>query len=244
MKILAFDLETSTILAHVWGLYDQNVLHVERDWQLLSFAYKWVGEDKITCITREGERTDKNITRKLWEVMSQADAVLAHNGDEFDVKKANAKFLEHGFDPPTPSESIDTLKIARRRFKLSSNKLNGLAALLGIGQKVKHTGIDLWIGCQNDDRASWKLMKEYNMYDVVLLEKVYLALRPWAGKHPNVASNLKIECPKCGSSKKSDKGTDRRLAVPYRRYQCHGCGGYYRVTSTEKGVARRLTVGL
>jgi len=45
-------------------------------------------------------------------------------------------------------------------------------------------------------------MQEYNVGDTILLEKIYLKLRPWIRNHPNIGlyidSNETV-CPNCGS---------------------------------------------
>ena len=41
-----------------------------------------------------------------------------------------------------------------------------------------------------DDLKAWKKMVEYNKQDIVLLEKVYYALRPWDTYHPNMGVYL------------------------------------------------------
>ena len=41
-------------------------------------------------------------------------------------------------------------------------------------------------------------MKRYNKQDVVLLEKIYLKLRPWIRIHPDILKSG-ICCQKCGS---------------------------------------------
>ncbi len=46
-KILVFDIETSPSLGYVWGKYKQYVIEFEQEWNMLCFAYKWLGEKKI-----------------------------------------------------------------------------------------------------------------------------------------------------------------------------------------------------
>ena len=151
--------------------------------------------------TRRGQKTDKELTQKLWGIMNQADIVVAHNAAAFDVKKSQAKFLEHSLAPLKPYKIIDTLKVARSQFKLTNNRLSSLGELLKVGGKKETTGFDLWLGCMADEPKSWRLMAAYNKQDVVLLERVYLKLRPWIKNHPHVNYELPGSCPKCGSFK-------------------------------------------
>jgi hypothetical protein len=238
-RILIYDLETLPNISYTWGKYEQDVLDFQKEWQFAAFAYKWLGEKKVHCITRQGQKDDKALTKKLHALLNEAEIVVAHNGDEFDAKRARAKFIEHGLPPPSPFQSIDTLKIAKSRFKFNSNRLNDLGKLLGCGAKVKTGGFDLWLGCMNDEPKAWRLMEKYNKQDVRLLEKVYLKLRPWAEKHPHMGERNEEQCPKCGSNHVNRKGyMCSAQGVMYRRLQCQACGGWCRARVSEKDKKR------
>lgn len=228
-RILLFDIETFANKGETWGMYEQNVIRITREWELASFAYKWLGESKITCITREGQKTDKALAKALHKVLSQADIVIAHNGDSFDNKKARTRMLFHGLAPLKPYKQIDTKKMAKSRFAMNSNSLDALGKFLGVGRKRKTGGYELWEDCMDDKPAAWKKMAAYNKQDVVLLERVYLKLRPHDHLHPSVAvfGNLN-GCPKCGSLKLQSRGLACSNSATYRRWQCMGCGGWSR----------------
>lgn len=238
MKILLFDIETTPNLGYTWDLYDQNVLHVVKPWELLCYAYKWLDEPKVTCISRRDfkDKTDKSLTKSLWGMVNQADIIIAHNGDKFDLRKSNAKFIEHGLLPPEPYKTIDTLKIARRHFKFTSAKLDALGEILGVGRKEKTGGFDLWLDCMANRPAAWKLMIKYNKQDVILLEKVYKKLLPWITNHPRV-SGL-VSCPKCGSKDLHGRGYRKTKVSAYRRYQCQTCGGWCHERVADKSIEK------
>ena len=125
-KVLVIDIETSPILGSVWGLWQQNLSleMIKDDWYILSFAAKWLGEKEIIyrdC--RETLENDKLLMTEIHALLSQADYVIAHNGDKFDIKKINARLIMNGFPPPSPYKTIDTLKIAKKQFAFTSNKL-------------------------------------------------------------------------------------------------------------------------
>jgi hypothetical protein len=103
--------------------------------------------------------------------------------------------------------NVDTLKVARRNFAFTSNRLDDLGKSLGIGRKVKHSGFELWLRCIKGNPKAWDRMRQYNMRDVKLLEKVYWKLLPWMETHPNLAI-LKggKGCPKCGTSAVTKNG--------------------------------------
>ena len=237
-KVLFLDIETSPNLAYVWGKWQQDVIAYKEEWQILSYAYKWQGTAKISCTSQRtfGSISDKEVTLSLWKLLSQADIIIAHNGDAFDLKKANARFLFYNLPPSCQYTSVDTLKVARKYFKFNSNKLNDLCIHLGIGQKSKHQGFDLWLGCMAHKAKSWLTMEKYNKHDVYLLEKVYQRLLPWIERHPNVAlisGNLK-GCNKCGSTKMFKDGFRYTATVKKQVWSCAKCGGHM-TTNYPKG---------
>lgn len=224
-KTLLFDIETAPNVAYVWGKWEQNVIEFVKEWEILSFAYKWLGVGNTVCITRNDfrDKTDKTITKVLWSLLDEADVLVAHNGDQFDVKKVKAKFLEHGFCPPSPFKTIDTKKIAKSLFSFNSNSLDDLGKTLGVGRKVKHEGFSLWLKCMRGDNAAWKRMAQYNKQDVCLLEKVYLAMRAW-GNPAHIYRDS--ACPSCGSKDYQHRGRDVFLKKKQRAH-CNKCGRWF-----------------
>lgn len=235
-RILLFDIETMANLAFVWGKYEQNVIQYEREWFMLSFAYKWLGE-KTTYVKSlpdfrgytKDKKNDKALVQALWSLFDEADIIIAHNGNSFDIKKANAKFIEHGLKPPSPYKQIDTKLVARRYFNFNSNKLDDLANILGLGRKIDTGGFELWMDCVAGKKNAWRKMCTYNKHDVVLLEKVYLKLRSWMVNHPHVGvlSDEKEACPSCGKHSLQRRGyAIRGNKTRVRRLQCTSCGGW------------------
>lgn len=234
-KVLIFDVENTPSLGWTWGKYEQNVLEFEQEWYMLSFAYKWL-DKKTTKVLGlpdfdgyDKDRTnDKKLVQELWNLLDEAEFVIGHNVDAFDVKKANARFLFHGMNPPTPYHTIDTLKIARRYFKMNSNRLTDIATYLGIGEKIDTGGFKLWLDCMAGDKKGWNLMKAYNKEDVNLTERVYLKLRHWMTNHPNlnVLDGKLDSCPICSSTNIQRRGFATTRVSKYQRWQCTDCGGW------------------
>jgi len=235
-KTLLFDIETAPNLGFVWGKWQQDVIEFDRDWYILCFCSKWLDKRKITChalpnfkrydVDRED---DKRVVKKLWKLFDEADILVAHHGDPFDVKKANARFVAHDLPPPSPYKTVDTVKVARKHFKFDSNKLDELGRYLGIGRKLPTTGFALWKGCMEGDKKAWAKMVRYNRQDVKLLEEVYLILRPWMPNHPNVniLSDKRGACPTCGENRLVKRGQTIVGRVNKRQnYQCRSCGAY------------------
>ncbi len=234
-NVLLVDVETAPNLGWTWGMYEQNVIDLKTSWYMLSFAAKWLGDKKVKTWAlpdypsyKKNKEDDSNLVGALWGLYNQADVVIAHNGDKFDIKKSNARFIKHGLNPPAPYKQIDTLKVARGRFAFTSNRLNDLAKYLKIGQKLPHTGFHLWQGCMTGDEKSWRLMRKYNAHDVDLLEQVYLRMRPWMVNHPNLTMyGDKVGCPACQSVNIQRRGFNVARTRKTPRFQCQSCGNWW-----------------
>lgn len=242
-RVLLFDIETAPMLAWTWERFETNVIGVVSETYMLCFAYKWLGEHRVhTCALPDypgypKDRTnDGKLVRDLWRVMDEADIVIAHNGDSFDIKKVNARFLVHGLNAPDPFKSVDTLKVARRHFRFDSNKLNDLGGYLGVGKKLPHTGFDLWRRCMAGDPSAWRVMRRYNAQDVRLLERVYLKLRSWDKSHPNLTLYSGVAgCPTCQSPHIQRRGVNVSKVTVSPRFQCQDCGTWFSGKSGPNG---------
>lgn len=220
----------------MWGYYEQNSLRVVRDWIICGFSAKWLNGGYITKALpdykgyKAGLHDDRAIVKDLWELFNEADILVAHNGDQFDVKKCNARFTVHGLPPPNTYKTVDTKKVAKSTFGFSSNKLNELGRQLGYGTKEQTGGYQLWIDCMAGKPEAWATMKKYNKRDVELLEKIYLHLRPWMKQHPNLSNFIEgTVCPKCGSAKGFQRrGFQYNATTKYRCFRCKNCGGQVR----------------
>lgn len=233
LKILLFDIERAPSLGWVWGKYEQTVISFEMNWYMLCFSAKWLGDNKMITkalpdypLYESDRENDKELIKDLWKLLDEADIVIAHNGDKFDIKQSNTKFLIHGLTPPSSYRSIDTLKLARRYFAFESARLDDLGASLGVGRKLPNEGFKLWKDCMTGDSKAWEKMKKYNIQDVKLLERVYLKLRPWAVTHPRVMPETTDRCIVCGSDALQRRGFSYSKINKYQRFQCTHCGAW------------------
>ena len=248
-KKLVVDIETSPMLADVWDMWQQNVGmdQVRRDWFVLSWAAKWVGEEYVysDCLPnykkeyKADPEDDSMILMSLKDMIDEADIVIGHNSWRFDLPKIRARMVMHGIEPFSPVQSFDTLKAAKAVFKFSSNRLAFIGKALGLGEKLDTGGHLLWVGCVRGDPASWAKMVEYNENDVVLTEQVYHALSPWSTTHPNYGLYTDADCPVCvvcGSRDIRREGYAYTSLGKFQRYQCKSCGKFMRA---RQNVAKR-----
>lgn len=237
IKILLYDIETAPNLGYIWGKYEQDVLSYTREWYMMTFSYKWLGEKKTHVVSlpdfpktyKANPENDYELVCELWKLFNEADVVIAHNGNSFDQKKANARFIYHNIQPPRPYKQIDTKLVAKKYFNFNSNKLDDLGQYFKLGKKLPTGGFDLWKGCMAGDKKAWKTMCDYNKQDVILLEKVYLKMLPWMNDHPNVAllNGDKKGCPNCGSVDIVKRGLGYSRSSVFQRWKCKTCQSWH-----------------
>lgn len=250
-KTLILDIENTPTRAYVWALFNQNVSlnQINSDWYMLCWAAKWLGDDYVysDALVNYGPqykadpRNDYNILLSIRDMMDEADIVVGHNSQAFDVPKINARLILNGIEPPSSFQQIDTYRIAKQSFKFTSNKLEYIATALGLGGKSETGGFDLWDRCMDGDLDAWEQMVEYNEQDVLLTEEVYLKLRPWARVHPNFALYVddtgdELLCNRCGKPGLTKRGYAHTNLGKFHEYHCKSCGSRPR---GRKNVANR-----
>ena len=240
-RVLVFDIETAPMEAYVWSMWKNDISQEQliQDWSILCWAAKWLDSDEIitSASWREGDdvRDDKACSLALASLLDEADIVVGHNADKFDIKRVNTRLLKHGIDEPSPFKSVDTLKIAKHRFAISSNRLDFIGDFLGVGRKVKHEGFSMWKSVLEGDSDAQERMLHYNVGDITLLEQVYLAIRPWDKRNPNI--NLEFSeprCPCCGSERLKEIGDAFTNVSTFTAVKCKDCGKYSRYGSNKK----------
>lgn len=240
MRICILDLETAPKQAYIWRFFKENIgaKQVLGHGYMMSFAYKWLGEEKTYYHDTKTEN-DRELCRKLCKVLDASDIVVAHNAERFDLPMARARMLVNGVRPPSPFKVVDTLRVAKKEFLFPSNSLEYLANVLGCKPKLAHKkfpGFELWSECIKGNPEAWEEMKVYNIQDVVTLEEVYLKMRPYMRFHPNVGVFMeedKVVCPKCGGDHIQYRGYTHTNVGKYRKFQCQSCGGWGRTRFTE-----------
>ena len=236
-RTLLLDIETFPVNSYNWGIYEQNAIQVIDNTSIACIGMKWLDEKKVHVFAlpdykgyKPKSRDDKALCGTIHEFLEQADYIIAHNLDKFDIKKINYRLIVNGYKPVSPYKQIDTLKVARKYFGFDSNKLDDLGRQLGVGRKTKHSGFEMWKGCMEGDMKAWAKMIAYNRQDVILLEKVYLKMRGWNTTHPNGTffTRRSIQCKTCLSTNLYKQGIDRIRAGWRQKYQCLDCGAWMR----------------
>jgi hypothetical protein len=249
MNRLFWDIETSPNIMYSWRSGPKLFVPVENvleghERRIICISYKWEGQKRVHNLCwNDGDDTE--MIKAFMPVMAQADEMVAHNGDNFDMKWYNARHLIHGLPPVPMAITVDTLKWARRYFYLDSNRLDFLANTL-LGERKIHTSFDLWRKCMKietpdkdvRDRNLRKMVRYCNR-DVHLLERVWDKLRGYAPATTHEAvtqsGNTKDrwKCPHCASD---DVVTNKRRATATGMVrwsmQCKSCGKYYSIANS------------
>lgn len=242
MKILILDIETAPLLGFMWSPWQTNVSpsQLQHDTFMLSWVAKWRGDDHVySDVLKPKEarkQNDKRIVTSLSKLLNEADAVLAHNLDKFDLPKINTRILYHGGTPIPPMTQIDTLKLVKKAFKVTYNRLDYLGEFLGLGNKIK-TDFELWHDCYFGDAEALEKMRLYNIEDVYLLERVFNYILPYVHRLPRLVDpqfNEQHACPTCGSENLQKRGYYRTRVSLFQRFLCKDCGRYNKYRRSEK----------
>lgn len=241
MKRLHLDIETCPNICFVWSCgwrIDVPYSSILEERRIITAAWKWDGKSKIYDEKWDKNREDEKLVKNVTEVMNEADEIVAHYGDGFDLPWVRTRAMKHGIVVPY-WKSIDTKAWSARYFFLNSNKLDYLAQFLGIGTKIR-TEYDLWKDATKGSDKVSKLavdkMCRYNRHDTYLLEPVYdkLSLYCPLPTHAGVLmGNARYSCPKCGSetSIKYCKPTVSRSGIIKHEMLCKACPKYFVITN-------------
>lgn len=252
-KILALDIETAPAKVYCWGLWDQNIgiNQIVEDGYVLCWCAKWLDGKEIMSDAlvnypeyfKKNPRCDKKIAESIWKLVNEADVVVTHNGNNFDLKWLNTMFVKNGLKPVSPYKSVDTCSVVKNKFRFISNKMDFICRKLEIGSKIETT-FKLWENCMKGDKKSWKKMVDYCKHDVRLLEKLYLTIRPYIKNHPNMNlynGVVDATCPNCASKNLERRGYDYTSTYKYQRYVCKDCGKW---TRDKKPLDKSLIIGV
>src|SRR3990167_1815053 len=99
-KILLLDLETTANKGYYWGQnWETSIIENIEYGKILSYSAKWLNKSSIITrgwidckVYKKGVENELPIVQELWNLLDEAEVVVAHNGKCFDIKKCNTKF--------------------------------------------------------------------------------------------------------------------------------------------------------
>jgi DNA polymerase elongation subunit (family B) len=238
LKRLYFDLETTPNIVYSWNIgYKLNIGHdnLIKERAIICACYKWEHEKEVKYLTWE-DGDDAKLIYALYDILMEADEIIGHNGDNYDIKWFKTRCLYHGILNMPEICSIDTLKLSRKHFRFNSNKLDYIGQFLGIGKKKDTGGFNLWKEVMaNNDKSLFKMV-EYCKNDVILLEQVYNKISGYIKNKTHLGvlkGNSKCSCPNCGDENTQARGNlILASGTIKKRMQCKSCGKNFTVSNT------------
>lgn len=236
-KRLFFDIEVSPNIGFFWqpghkiSISYENIIQ-ER--AIICICYKWESDKKVQSLQWDSKQNDKAMLQEFIKVANEADELIGHNGDRFDLTWIRTRCLFHNIPVFPQYTTIDTLKFARAKFRFNSNRLDYIGKFLGIGQKL-HTGFQLWadIVLRKCDTSMNKMVK-YCKQDVILLQEIFFKLNNYipAKTHFGVKNGYdKISCPECGGPTKINLTRTSATGAKRQQRQCKDCGKYHTISA-------------
>ena len=179
-KVLIYDIETSPNIGWFWRSgYKQNVgpHQIIKERAVICVSYQWLGDNQVYNLTWDDKQDDRFLIEQFVEVLNESDLIVAHNGDRFDLKWLKTRALFHRIPMLPKYNQFDTLKVAKSKLYLNSNRLDYIAKFLGYEGKINTTP-DLWDKVvMKNDRKALNEMLDYCDEDVRQLTKVYNELK-------------------------------------------------------------------
>jgi uncharacterized protein YprB with RNaseH-like and TPR domain len=240
-KRLFFDIETSPNVGLFWEAGYKKTIptdNIIKERSIICICYKWQGQKTVYSLKWDKNQCDKEMLKEFIDVANLADELVGHNGNRFDLPWIRTRCLFHSIDMLPRYQTIDTLTVARRRFRFNSNRLDYISKYLGFEGKIK-TSFQLWKDIiLNNSRSAMSKMVEYCCEDVVQLEKVFLKLAQHIENTTHHGLNKggkKHSCRECGSTDTRINHT-RYTAAGYQRLsvKCGNCFKQFTVAGRDR----------
>src|SRR3990167_3286433 len=162
------------------GFLDIETSGLEADF---GFMYSWfikpLGKPAKGDIINKRDLTnldapDGRILKSLTKELEKYDVVVTYYGTRFDIPFIRTRCIEQGVDFPLCNEVIhwDLYFTTVNKFRLSRNRLDNLARLLGVKGK-DHVDPKLWRRAHFGDPKALRYIYNHNRKDVEVLEGCY-----------------------------------------------------------------------
>lgn len=177
LDIVSFDIETTNLTADFSVLLCACIKPFGRDaivFRIDDYNKKWSTE----------RMDDSGIVKAIACELVKHAIIITHYGSKFDLPYMKAKMSKYGLIPLPPLFNIDTWRIAKNNFQVSSRKLANLSRYFELGSKSGVEG-DLWLQAgMNGNVAALDKIIEHNIQDVILLEKLAAISFPYVKSIP------------------------------------------------------------
>lgn len=212
-RILFLDIEASNLSASMG--------------YILAIGYKFAGSPAkvLSLADYPGSKStdDKKLLKAFEAVYNQADVVIHHFGQYYDIPFIQTRRLIHKMKPLPVVTQVDTWRIAKKRLKFHSNRLDAILKALGCPYSKTPLDGNIWIDASAGNRKALKYVVKHCKMDVLVLEWVYNHLKSVWDQHPAIYGD--IRCNNCGNKTFKSEGIRATTKRVYRRLICKSCGG-------------------
>lgn len=238
IKRLFFDIETSFIIGWFWRTGWKQTIGTHQiitPKKAICICYKWQGSNEVHSLQWNKKQDDSAMLKKFIKVLGEADEIIGHNIDKFDIKELRTRCILTKNLMFPKYRTLDTLKKARSYFSFDSNKLDYIGEVLKVGRKIE-TNKKLWedVILKKDKKALDEMVK-YCKKDVILTEDVFTAMMPYIDHNTNFAvlkSKGKWHCPECSGDNVVLSHTDTTpMGYIKRHMKCRDCKKFYPVSN-------------
>lgn len=229
-KVLLWDIESSDFAADYGFIF--------------CIAWKWLDQKDVNLVRirdtkeyRKDVTDDRGVVEAFRGVLSQADYQVTWYGERFDFPYLNTRALCNDQKPLPLVPHADGWRTARKKMKFQSNRLAGISRAIPVAPgdtRVLKTNLSPkdWVRAKAGYADALLQVEKHCVADVNVLEKVYLALRPFSVNPPNLSlagSPVKEGCPACGGVKTHNRGFTVTANGRRQRRQCQDCGHWFTI---------------
>jgi len=106
LKTIFLDIETAPMKSYHWKRWKENIGQdqVLSESFIIAFSYQALGEEEryFSTITPTDilAENDRNLVESLHEIMNNANVIIGHNINKFDIPFINSRMVFHKLQPP------------------------------------------------------------------------------------------------------------------------------------------------
>ena len=108
LRLVPWDIETGMNLQYAFDIWNgTSPKAIVKDRYMISSAWKDIGTTKVKAVSILDDKTrfkkdpmdDYVVVHRTYEALHDADLLIAHYGDRFDMPFFNARAIKHGLKP-------------------------------------------------------------------------------------------------------------------------------------------------
>jgi DNA polymerase III alpha subunit (gram-positive type) len=230
-KLLFLDSEWTHALALVYNNKPNWINSEDIIQQPTCISIQWAFNDEKPKAMAAKHLDDKEVVLKLIQLLNEADIVIGHNVDRFDIPKLRWRARVHGLDSFPKVGTVDTLKLSRKLYGQGplGHSLGNLCSRLELQLKDYLSKDDLKEFLLHGDKKALRRILSYGKQDIVTLRELYHKMLPDIPNHPHMKAYAAHElvCRNCGSTNiYKSKSRPTAAGIMKHQYHCKDCGSY------------------